>query len=612
VTDTPAAWIELGHSALARLAAEHRRERDPDAAADDLDELTERWTAARQTFAVALSGDSAFAALAANAGLSLAEAEVLAVAASAELDRRRQRLLAFVQDDVTATRISLDTVARVFGPEHAGPRAAAPDGRLNRGALVTTTVDGPWSDQRIAVHPTVVWALIGDGGRDPDLPHDTAEVHATSPGGVSLVTVIGTDPLRRRQVAAEVARGDRFLASGRLDDNAAWAAIVREATIIGAGVIVEVDDALSVEGQRWVQRADHLTWVISSRLELAVLELPDRPWVAVEAADVDPSDEEWSAHLGDAPRSHRLNLQQLELVGRAIDAYDGDLDAAVRRLVSGRMEHLARRLRPQRSWDDIVLSPDRLALLRSIVARYRLAEQVYGEWGFSASPSRGQVALFSGPSGTGKTLAAEILAGDLGLDVFKLDLSAVVSKYIGETEKNLEEVFDAASAGNLLLFFDEADSLFGKRSEVNDARDRYANIEVSYLLQRLEVYDGLVVMATNFERNIDDAFLRRIHTRIEFTLPGVEERQAIWDRNLPPGAPVKDVDTRWLAAHFELSGGSIRNASVHAAFLAAAQDSMITMECAVHGVARELRKLGRLLKAADFGPFGAAVASELG
>ena len=139
------------------------------------------------------------------------------------------------------------------------------------------------------------------------------------------------------------------------------------------------------------------------------------------------------------------------------------------------------------------------------------------------------MALFSGPSGTGKTLAAEVVAGDLGLDLFKVDLSAVVSKYIGETEKNLEEVFDAAGAGNIVLFFDEADALFGKRSEVNDAHDRYANIEVSYLLQRLERYDGLVVLATNFERNIDDAFLRRIHTRIEFPLPSEPERKAIWD-----------------------------------------------------------------------------------
>ncbi len=207
-------------------------------------------------------------------------------------------------------------------------------------------------------------------------------------------------------------------------------------------------------------------------------------------------------------------------MSRAYPAVGGDLDAAVRRLVSGRLEHLARRIRPTRDWDDIVLSDDRMELLHSIVARYRFADQVFDDWGFAATPSRGLVALFSGPSGTGKTMAAEIIAGELGLDVFKLDLSAVVSKYIGETEKNLEQVFDAASAGNLVLFFDEADALFGKRSEVKDARDRYANIEVSYLLQRLESYDGLVVMATNFEKNIDDAFLRRIHARVEFAMPG--------------------------------------------------------------------------------------------
>ena len=189
-----------------------------------------------------------------------------------------------------------------------------------------------------------------------------------------------------------------------------------------------------------------------------------------------------------------------------------------------------------------------MELLRSIVERYRFADQVYDEWGFSATPSRGLVALFSGPSGTGKTMAAEIIAGALALDVFKLDLSAVVSKYIGETEKNLEQAFDAASAGNLVLFFDEADALFGKRSEVKDARDRYANIEVSYLLQRLESYDGLVVMATNFEKNVDEAFLRRIHARIEFAMPGAAERRSIWEHNLPATAPVEDVDVEWIAA----------------------------------------------------------------
>jgi SpoVK/Ycf46/Vps4 family AAA+-type ATPase len=296
-------------------------------------------------------------------------------------------------------------------------------------------------------------------------------------------------------------------------------------------------------------------------------------------------------------------MTQLDQVSRAIASYGGDIDAAVRRLASGRLERLAIRVRPRHGWDDLVLPPERTALLRSIADRYRNSEIVYGEWGFAPAPSRGLVALFSGPSGTGKTLATEVVAGELGLDVFKVNLSTVVSKYIGETEKNLEEMFDAASAGNLLLFFDEADSLVGKRSEVRDARDRYANIEVSYLLQRLENYDGLVIMATNFEKNIDDAFLRRIHVRVAFTIPAEAERLALWRHNLPDGAPTADLDLKWLSSTFEVAGGAIRNATVHAAFLAAAQGLAIQMEHLVIGVAGELRKLGRIVNPTEFGEF---------
>ena len=326
-------------------------------------------------------------------------------------------------------------------------------------------------------------------------------------------------------------------------------------------------------GRRWIERATHLAWAIVSPVELPIEQMPSRPWRDHHAAATEPTDAEWAAALGDIPRTHRLTPAQLQLVERAHAAAGGDLDGAVRRLASGQIDKLARRIRPTRSWDDIVVSPDRVQLLRELVARYRHADEVYERWGFSAAPSRGQVALFSGPSGTGKTLAAEIIAGELGLDLFKLDLSAVVSKYIGETEKNLDQIFDAARAGNVVLFFDEADSLFGKRSEVKDARDRYANIEVSYLLQRLEAYDGLVTLATNFERNIDDAFLRRIHVRVEFSAPDEAERKAIWEHNLPAQAPVaSDVDVAFLARQFDLTGGSIRNAALQAAFLAAVDE----------------------------------------
>ena len=207
-----------------------------------------------------------------------------------------------------------------------------------------------------------------------------------------------------------------------------------------------------------------------------------------------------------------------------------------------------------------------------LVDRYRHADSVYDEWGFSGHAVAGQVALFSGPSGTGKTLAAEIIAGELGLDVFKLDLSAVVSKYIGETEKNLEQVFDAASAGNLVLFFDEADALFGKRSEVKDARDRYANIEVSYLLQRLEA----LRRAGRPGHQLREEHRRGVpapHPRPRRVPPARRPPSAgpIWDHSSPPRAPRTTSTSTSLATRFEMSGGSIRNAALHAAFIAAAE-----------------------------------------
>ena len=382
-----------------------------------------------------------------------------------------------------------------------------------------------------------------------------------------------------------------------------WAAVVREATITGQGVIVELGERLDPVGRRAIERARHVAWVLSSPHAPVIEELPDRPWRQIEADGRDATHDEWATLLGDAvPRSHRLTLDQLHRVARVFHGVGGDLDAAVRRLAAGQLDQLTRRIRPTRKWEDIVLSGDRLDLLRSIVDRVHHDATVYDEWGYPAIPSRGLVALFSGPSGTGKTLAAEIVAGELGLDLFKLDLSSVVSKYIGETEKHLDQLFDAAGAGNSVLFFDEADSLFGKRSEVKDARDRYANIEVSYLLQRLEAYDGVVVLATNFEKNVDEAFLRRIHVRIDFAMPGPGERERIWRQAFPPAAPLApDVDFGWFARQFEIAGGAIRNASVSAGFIAASAGTLITSDAIVAAVAREYRKLGRLITAKDFG-----------
>jgi SpoVK/Ycf46/Vps4 family AAA+-type ATPase len=295
-----------------------------------------------------------------------------------------------------------------------------------------------------------------------------------------------------------------------------------------------------------------------------------------------------------------LDREQLRLVAAAAAAGDGDLTPAVRRLAGGHLDGVAVRIRPRRTWEDLIVPPDDARQLRELAARHRRRDVVYRQWRFPPLPSTGTVALFAGPSGTGKTLAAEVVAGELGLDLYKVDLSAVVSKYIGETEKNLERIFGAAAAGDLVLFFDEADALFGKRSEVSDAHDRYANIEVAYLLQRLETYDGLVVLATNLQRNIDQAFLRRISTAIDFTLPEEEQRRAIWSRSFPATAPVAELDLDFLARQFKITGGIIRNATLGAAFLAAEDGSPITMRHVALALKREFQKLGRLRTEVEF------------
>jgi len=610
--DPGPAWFEFGRSLLIRTASRTSPAAAGDSTSQDSNSQEghdKRVSSAQANLDASLSGDGAFAALAANARLTQAEAEMLALSATAETDVFCQRLVAEIQSDANRNRLGLGTIALIFGADHPGPLTVANGSALRRSAFIEVVPDGPWADHLVAVHPGVIWALLGDAAPDPDLPADislyeTAD-DALEPGIVDdLVVVNGVDPMRRRQVGAQHAVGERFLCSAAPDDQRAWAALVREATITGRGLIIDIEDTLTPQTQRWLKRATHLSWVISASGGPPIDQLPERAWLEVTAEATEPSDDEWESAFGpDVGRTHHLTFDQMHRVQRARAALGGDIDAAVRRLASGPLEQLTRRISPTRTWDDIILSPDRTRLLHNVVERYRHANQVYDEWGFSPTPSRGLVALFSGPSGTGKTLATEIIAGALGLDVFKLDLSSVVSKYIGETEKNLEQIFDAASAGNMVLFFDEADSLFGKRSEVKDARDRYANIEVSYLLQRLEAYDGLVILATNFERNVDDAFLRRIHIRVEFALPGIDERVAIWQHNLPSGAPVDDVDVNWLAERFELSGGSIRNAAVHAGFAAATAGTPITMESAVIGVAGEYRKLGRLVKAKDFGEY---------
>ncbi|MFJ8938213.1 ATP-binding protein [Streptomyces sp. NPDC102365] len=260
------------------------------------------------------------------------------------------------------------------------------------------------------------------------------------------------------------------------------------------------------------------------------------------------------------------------------------------------MDELGRRIEPDAGWDDLVLHERQTSVLREIVAHVRQRATVHQEWGFAATLRRGLgvTALFAGGSGTGKTLAAEVMAKELGLDLFVIDLSQVVSKYIGETEKNLRRVFDAAERGGALLLFDEADALFGKRSEVKDSHDRYANLEVSYLLMRMEAYRGLAILTTNMKKALDTAFLRRIRFVVDFPFPAEHERAEIWRRVLPPQTPVKGIEPE-LLAQLTVAGGSIRNIALSGAFLAAEEGDRLQMRHMLAAARTEYLKLERSL-----------------
>ncbi|MCX4910040.1 ATP-binding protein [Streptomyces sp. NBC_00878] len=260
------------------------------------------------------------------------------------------------------------------------------------------------------------------------------------------------------------------------------------------------------------------------------------------------------------------------------------------------MDELGRRIEPEAGWGDLVLHERQTSVLREIVAHVRQRATVHQEWGFAATLRRGLgvTALFAGGSGTGKTLAAEVMAKELGLDLFIIDLSQVVSKYIGETEKNLRKVFDAAEAGGALLLFDEADALFGKRSEVKDSHDRYANLEVSYLLMRMEAYRGLAILTTNMKKALDTAFMRRIRFVVDFPFPAEHERAEIWRRVLPSRTPTKGIEPE-LLAQLTVAGGSIRNIALSGAFLAAEEGDRLQMRHMLAAARTEYLKLERSL-----------------
>lgn len=292
--------------------------------------------------------------------------------------------------------------------------------------------------------------------------------------------------------------------------------------------------------------------------------------------------------------SHRNGLHTEEIKVTLEELFD-----AARAQTGHDLANLARKIEPLYRWKDIILPEDSLDQLSEICQRVGHRHKVLMEWGFEGKLSygRGITALFAGPSGTGKTMAAEIIAADLGLDLYKIDISSVVSKYIGETEKNLDRIFTAAENANAILFFDEADALFGKRSEVRDSHDRYANIEISYLLQKMEEYDGIAILATNLRQNLDDGFVRRLAFTVQFPFPDEASRrkiwQGIWPQDLPREVPPDDL--AYMGAQFRLSGGNIKNIALAAAFLAAEADAPVNTNHLLQATRREYQKLGKEL-----------------
>jgi hypothetical protein len=300
----------------------------------------------------------------------------------------------------------------------------------------------------------------------------------------------------------------------------------------------------------------------------------------------------WQAAQASQEPPHSLSLE--------------DLLAAARAHSGQALTSLARKISPRSTWNDLILPSEGLTQLQEICHQVKHHHLVCGQWGFEEKLSlgKGLNALFSGSPGTGKTMAAEVIAKELHLDLYKIDLSQVVSKYIGETEKNLERIFTAAQSANAILLFDEADALFGKRSEVKDAHDRYANLEIAYLLQKMEEYEGVTLLTTNLRQNLDEAFTRRIRFIVEFPFPEADYRLQIWRRIWPKQTPLAaDVDLEGMARQFKLAGGNIRNIALAAAFLAAENSQCVTMKHLLQATKREFQKMGRLIGEEEFLPF---------
>ncbi len=589
-----------------------------------------------------------------NFGLNSFDLDVLIIAAAPDIEQRFEKLFGYLHDDITRRRPSVGLALELTGHGSANAwarRRLSMEAPLIRHGLLTVDEPGrPLLTRPLRVPDRVLGHLLGDDRIEVQversrLPSVVLAMPDAPRLGRGLTDGVTPVYLQDAGVGIGLALGSSALASiglealsleisgaGEADPLSVVVAAIREARLTNRGLVVSVSEAVAdanPEVLRVLADSDWPGFIVGSHPwdpswshKPIVTEVVPRP-------DSEMMESLWRAQfpeldreqLSEATRQLRLRPDQIvrasELAHRRATGASravalDDVSNAARAKNSSRLERLARRLSPMVTWDDLVLPEDVTSLLYEVETRYRRRDQVHGEWGMGGKNNRrlGVVSLFAGPSGVGKTMAAEALAGSLGLDLYQVNLATVVDKYIGETEKNLEKIFAAAEGVNGVILFDEADALFGKRSEVSDAKDRYANVEVAYLLQRLETYEGVAVLATNLRTNIDDAFTRRLDVVVDFPEPEEADRLVLWDRCIGRRIPRNDdIDLEFLAARFRLSGGNIRNIAVSAAFLAASDERALSMGDLVRATAQEYRKLGRLFTPSEFGHWHALLTS---
>jgi len=626
-------------------------------------QIADPWTAAAVDALAALdrAADAAEAAgqdirlrrLARAFELTPDDVELLLIALAPDLDPRFERLYGYLHDDVSRRRASAGLALELAGPG-SGVASGAERVRLGpHGTLVTSGIilvedtDRPFLTRSLRVADRVTAHLLGDDQPDAAIADVLIESRPATIGDVELLAraIAGDVPLvyireragasGRSLAAAALERLGRpalQLDFSRLGPNdiarEVAAATSREAGLRGAGIVAGPVEVMSERGAASVRPF--------AECRAPVILVGNRPWDPAWAREpallldapvptIGERHELWLESLnGDRPvdfdpavvtLAFRLSPDQIAraaqsarraTVAASREMKIADISSGARAQNAAGLERLARRIEPTASWADLVLPENVEAQIHELTARARHRDKVIGEWGMGGGNSRrlGITALFAGDSGTGKTMSAEVLAGDLGFDLYVIDLSTVVDKYIGETEKNLDRIFTEADRVNGVLLFDEADALFGKRSEVKDARDRYANVEVAYLLQRMESFDGLAILTTNLRANVDEAFIRRLDAIVDFALPEEEHRRLLWERNLPVRVPkADDIDLGFLARKFKLSGGDIRNICVAAAYLAAAAGQPMSMSDLIRSTEREYQKLGRLTTEAEFGQY---------